>query len=79
MFIILNLIFHLKVLKKKKFKEELSYLNINKGKQNFDISTNTIKENSNISGDYICLNLNSCINTSLYPSLLKNGKYNTRS
>lgn len=51
------------MLKKKKFKEELNYININKAKQNIDIITK-IKQNCNIPGDYIFLNLNSCINTS---------------
>ena len=53
-------------------KEEIhEEVNINKATQNTDISTKIIKENSDIFGDFIFSNLNCCINTSLYPSLLK--------
>ena len=51
--------------------KELSNPNINKATQNTNIPTKIIKENSDIFGDFIFSNLNCCINTSLYPSLLK--------
>ena len=57
--------------KRKKILVELNNLNINKATQNTDIATKIIKENSDIFGDFIFSNLNCCINTSLYPSLLK--------
>ena len=51
--------------------KELSNPNINKATQNTNIPTKIIKENSDIFGDFIFSNFNCCINTSLYPSLLK--------
>ena len=50
---------------------ELNDLNINKATQNSDILTKIIKENSDIFGEFIFQNLNGCLNTSLYPSVLK--------
>ena len=70
-FVILNVIFHLKMFKRKKILVELNNLNINKATQNTDIPTNIIKENSDIFGDFIFSNLNCCINTSSYLPLLK--------
>ena len=70
-FVILNVIFHLKMFKRKKILVELNNLNINKATQNTDIPTKIIKENSDIFGDFIFSNLNCCINNSSYPSLLK--------
>ena len=51
--------------------KELNNLNINEATQNTNIPTKIIKENSDIFGDFIFSNLNCCINTSSYPSLLK--------
>ena len=49
----------------------LNNLNINKATQNTDIPTKITKANFDIFGDFIFSNLNCCINTSSYPSLLK--------
>ena len=51
--------------------KELNNLNINKATQNTDIPTKITKENSDIFADFIFSDLNCCINTSSYPSLLK--------
>ena len=59
---------------KEEILKELNNLNINKATQNTDIPTMIIKENSYIFGDFIFSNLNCCINTSSYPSLLKRAK-----
>ena len=60
-----------KNVQKEEILKELNNLNINKATQNTDIPTKIIKENSDIFGDFIFSNLNCCINTSSYPSLLK--------
>ena len=70
-FVVLNLIFYSKMFIKEKTPKELNNLNINKATQNPNIPTKIIKESSNIFGDFIFSNLNCCINTSLFPSLLK--------
>ena len=54
-----------------KILKELNNLNINKATENTDIPNKTIKKNSDIFWDFIFSNLNCCINTSSYPSLLK--------
>ena len=58
---------------KEEILKNLNNLNINKATQNTDISTKIMKENSDIFRDFIFSNPNVCINTSLYPSLLKMG------
>ena len=63
--------FSFKNVQQKEILKELNNLNINKATQNTDIPTKIIKENSDIFGDFIFSNLNCCINTSSYPSLLK--------
>ena len=63
--------FLFKNVQKEEILKELNNLNINKATQNTDIPTKIIKENSDIFGDFIFSNLNCCINTSSYPSLLK--------
>ena len=63
--------FSFKNVQKEEILKELNNLNINKATQNTDIPTKIIKENSDIFGDFIFSNLNCCINTSSYPSLLK--------
>ena len=63
--------FSFKNVQKEEILKELNNLNINKATQNTDIPTKIIKENSDIFGDFIFSNLNCCINTSAYPSLLK--------
>ena len=63
--------FSFKNVPKEEILKELNNLNINKAAQNTDIPTKTIKENSDIFGDSIFSNLNYCINTSSYSSLLK--------
>ena len=63
--------FSLRNVQKEEILKELNNLNINKATQNTDIPTKIIKENSDIFGDFIFSNLNCCINTSSYPSLLK--------
>ena len=63
--------FSFKTVQKEEILKELNNLNINKATQNTDIPTKIIKENSDIFGDFIFSNLNCCINTSSYPSLLK--------
>ena len=63
--------FSFKIAQKEEILKELNNLNINKATQNTDISTKIIKENSDMFGDFIFSNLNCCINTSSYPSLLK--------
>ena len=63
--------FSIKNVQKEEILKELNNLNINKATQNTDIPTKIIKENSDIFGDFIFSNLNCCINTSSYPSLLK--------
>ena len=50
--------------------KELNNLNINKATQNINIPTKVIKENSDIFGYLIFSNLNCCINTFSYTSLL---------
>ena len=60
-----------KNVQKEEILKELNNLNINKATQNTDIPTKIIKENSHIFGDFILSNLNCCINTFSYPSLLK--------
>ena len=62
--------FSFKNVQKEEILKELNNLNINKATQNTDIPTKIIKENSEF-GDFIFSNLNCCINTSSYPSLLK--------
>ena len=51
--------------------KNLNNLNVIKATQNTDISTKIMKENSDIFRDFIFPNPNGCINTSLYPSVLK--------
>ena len=63
--------FSFKNVQKEEILKEINKLNINKAKQNTDITTKIIKENSDIFGDLIFPNLNCRINTSSYPSLLK--------
>ena len=63
--------FSFKNVQKEEILKELNNLNINKATQNTDIPTTIIKENSDIFGGFIFANLNYCINTSSYPSLLK--------
>ena len=63
--------FSFKNVQKEEILKELNNLNINKATQNTDIPTKIIKENSDIFGDFVFSNLNCCINTSSYPSLLK--------
>ena len=63
--------FSFKNVQKEESLKELNNLSINKATQNTDIPTKIIKENSDIFGDFIFSNLNCCINTSSYPSLLK--------
>ena len=64
--------FSFKNVQKEEILKELNNLNIiNKATQNTDIQTKMTKENSDIFGDFIFSNLNCCINTSSYPSLLK--------
>ena len=73
-FVILNLIFCLKIVLKEKIFKELYNVNINKATKNTDIPTKIIKENSDIFGDSIFSNLNCCINTSSYPHSHKKRK-----
>ena len=63
--------FSFKNIQKKEILKELNNLNISKATQNTDISTELIKENSYIFGGFIFSNLNCCINSTLYPWLLK--------
>ena len=63
--------FSFKNVQKEEILKELNNLNISKATQNIDIPTKIIKENSDIFGDFIFSNLNCCINTSSYTSLLK--------
>ena len=63
--------FSFKIVQKEEILKELNNLNINKATQNTDVPTKIIKENSDIFGDFIFSNLNCCINTSSYLSLLK--------
>ena len=70
-FITLNLIFSFKNVTKEEILKELNNLKIKKATQNIDIPTKTIMENCDIFGDLIFSNLNGCVNTSLYPLLLK--------
>ena len=63
--------FSFKNVQEEEILKELNNLNINKATQNTDIPTKIIKKNSDIFGDFIFSNLNCCINTSSYPSLLK--------
>ena len=70
-FVILKSHFSFKNFQKEEILKELNNLNINKAAQNTDIPTKIIKENSDIFGDFIFSNLNCCINTSSYQSLLK--------
>ena len=70
-FITLNLIFSFKNVTKEEVLKELNNLKIKKATQNTDIPTKTIMENFDIFGDLIFSNLNGCVNTSLYPLLLK--------
>ena len=70
-FITLNLIFSFKNVTKEEILKELNNLKIKKATQNTDIPTKTIMENFDIFGDLIFSNLNGCVNTSLYPLLLK--------
>ena len=61
--------FSFKNVQKEEILKELNNLNINKATQNTDIPTKKMKENS--FGDFIFSNLNCCIDTSSYPTLLK--------
>ena len=70
-FITLNLIFSFKNVTKEEILKELNNLKIKKATQSTDIPTKTIMENFDIFGDLIFSNLNGCVNTSLYPLLLK--------
>ena len=63
--------FSFKNVQKEEILKELNNLNINKATQNTDIPTKIIKENFDIFGDFIFSNLNCCINTCSYPSLLE--------
>ena len=63
-------LFSCKSFQKEEILKELNNLNINKAKQNCDISANIIKWNSDIFGNFVFTNLNCCINTSLYSLLL---------
>ena len=63
--------FSFKNVQKEEILKELNNLNSNKATQITDIPIKTIKENYDIFGDFIFSNLNCCINTSSYPSLLK--------
>ena len=63
--------FSFKNVQKEEIIKELNNPNINKATQNTDIPTKIIKENCDIFGDFIFPNLNCCIDTSSYPSLLK--------
>ena len=51
--------------------KEISNLKVNKATQGTDIPTKTIKENSDILGEFILSNINSCIDQSTFPSSLK--------
>ena len=59
-----------KNVQKEKILKELNNLNFDKATQNTDLPTKIIKENSFFL-DFIFSHLNCCINTFLYPSLLK--------
>ena len=63
--------FSFKNVRKEETLKKLNNLNINRATQNTDIPTKIIKENSDVSGDFIFSNLNCCISTSSYLSLLK--------
>ena len=63
--------FSFKNVQKEEILKELNNLNINKVTENFHIPTKIIKENFDIFGDFIFSNLNCCINTCSYPSLLE--------
>ena len=56
---------------KEEILKELNNLNIHKATQNTYMPTKIIKGNPDIFGDFIFSNLNCCIITSSYPSLLK--------
>ena len=68
--------FLFKNVQKEKILKELNNLNINKATQITNIPSKIIKENSDIFGDFILSNLNCCINTSSYSSLLKRADIN---
>ena len=51
--------------------KEISNLKVNKATQGTDIPTKIIKENSDIFGEFILSNINSCIDQSTFPSSLK--------
>ena len=59
-----------KNVQKEEILKELNNLNFDKATQNTDLPTKIIKENSFFL-DFIFSHLNCCINTFLYPSLLK--------
>ena len=63
--------FSFKNVQKEEILKELNNLSINKATQNADLWTKIIKENSDIFRNFIFSNLNCCINTSSYLSLLK--------
>ena len=63
--------FLFKNVQKEEILKEQNKLNINKATQYTDIPTKITKENSDIFEDFIFANLNCCINTSSYSSLLK--------
>ena len=63
--------FSFKNVQKEEILKELNNLNINEATQNTHTPTTRIKENSDIFGDFIFSDLNCCINTSSYSSLLK--------
>ena len=69
--------FSSKKVQKEEILKELNNLNINKATQNTDIPTEITRENSDKFGDFIFSNLNCCINTSSYPSLLKRADITT--
>ena len=51
--------------------KEIKNLSTRKATQSTDISVKSLKENSDISGNYICDFFNDCIDRGDFPSLLK--------
>ena len=52
--------------------KEIKRLDVKKARQDRDIALKVIKNNSDIFADFLYLNLNNCIASSVFPSNLKN-------
>ena len=64
-------VFYIRELEKEEIQKEIHNLNSNKASQHSDIPTDIIKSNSDIFSDFLFVNINSSIKSSLFLSCLK--------